>query len=97
MVSASTYNLSRYRENGTDCQFGHAIDRLIDTAHFTHSHHSRMLQLADVYMYAQQMAYRQLLPQAGRAPNSPPSFGRKRGWLAPHRYKDWPTAQSWYA
>lgn len=96
MVGASTYNLSRYRENGTDYQFGHTIDRLIDTVHFTHSHHSRMLQLADVYMYAQQIC----------------ESSNKEGWTrikftdfisketrlrAPHRYKDWPTAQSWYA
>ena len=97
MISASTYNLSRYRENGTDYQFGHTIDRLIDTVHFTHSHHSRMLQLADIYMYAQQIC---------SANNKSASWSRAKfvdfvrketRLLAPHRYKDWPTQHSWYA
>lgn len=96
MVSPSTYNLSRFRENGTDFQFGKKIDRLMDTVHFTHSHHSRLLQLADAYLYAIQMS----------------SGGAKNSWsrtkyiefiknetriLSPHKYKDWPTDYSWYS
>ena len=97
MVSASTYNLSRYRANGTDYQFGHAIDRLIDTVHFTHSHHSRMLQLADVYMYAQQMCVARVDPANWTRAKFTDFIKKETRLLVPHRYKDWPTAQSWYA
>lgn len=97
MVSASTYNLSRYRESGTDYQFGRTIDRLIDTVHFTHSHHSRMLQLADVYMYAQQMCVSSATPANWTRAKFTAFIRQETRLLAPHRYKDWPTAHSWYA
>jgi hypothetical protein len=97
MVGASTYNLSRYREHGTDYQFGRAIDRLIDTVHFTHSHHSRMLQLADVYMYVQQMCAATSERRSWTRTTLVDFIRRETKLLAPHRYKDWPTAQSWYA
>lgn len=94
-VSPSTYDLSRFRQDGTDYQFGTCIDRLIDTVHFTHSHHSRMLQLADAYMFAVQMC------GSGNETGYPRKrfiqFVRERtNLLTPHRYKDWPTALSWY-
>lgn len=42
--------LSKYRFDGTPYQFGRKLEFLIDTVHFTDSHHSRMLQLADLYV-----------------------------------------------
>lgn len=42
-------SLSSYRVNGTDFQYGQKITNLVDSVHFTHSHLSRFLQLADVY------------------------------------------------
>lgn len=93
IVNESIFNLSRYREDGTDYEYGRKIDRLVDTVHFTHSHHSRMLQLADVYMYAQQMC----------ALSLPANWPRKKyieflqtetQILCPHRYKHWPTENS---
>lgn len=97
MVSASTYNFSRFRENGTDYQFGHTIDRLIDTVHFMHSHHSRILQLADVYMYAQQMCASSAAAANWTRAKFTEFIRKETRLLAPHRYKDWPTAQSWNA
>jgi hypothetical protein len=43
--------LSRYRTDGTEFEFGTQLERLLDTVHFTHSHHSRMLQLADLHTW----------------------------------------------
>jgi hypothetical protein len=47
-------DLSHYKECGTTWSFGRDIKNLIDTVHFTHSHHSRMIQLADAYVYFMQ-------------------------------------------
>jgi len=58
IVERSVSSLARYRRNGTPYAYGQDIDHLIDTAHFAHSHHSRLLQLADAYMWFMQLSYR---------------------------------------
>lgn len=50
-------DLSRYRRNGTLYQLGTELLNLIDTVHFTDSHHSRMLQLADLYVWLLQLQF----------------------------------------
>lgn len=50
--------LSQYRASGTDFAFGSQIDFLVDSVHFTHSHLSRFLQLADVYTWLLQFMNR---------------------------------------
>jgi len=87
-------NLSRYRTSGTKYQFGKELKHLLDTVHFTHSHHSRMLQLADLHAWLRQ------LQAAG-------DFGkwhRKQiidhvasidGCLFANKYKEWPTDGAW--
>jgi len=86
--------LSRYRAGGTPYEFGTELTHLIDTVHFTASHHSRMLQLADLYVWVQQLCYvgdlgkwprRQVIEHARSMPHL----------LVPNRYKVWPTEQSW--
>jgi len=47
--------LSHFREHGTKWDFGMDLTHLIDTVHFTNSHHSRMLQLADIYVWVKQL------------------------------------------
>jgi len=94
-VSPATYNLSRFRQNGTDYKYGRDIDRLVDTVHFSHSHHSRMLQLADVYMFAVQMC--DSGNESGYTRSRFIRYIRDETELrSPHRYKDWPTEQSRY-
>jgi len=58
VVERSVRSLAQYRQNGTLYAYGQDIDRVIDTVHFAHSHHSRLLQLADVYMWFKQLADR---------------------------------------
>lgn len=53
-IGPSVISLSRYRQGGTNWSRGKKIDRLIDTVHFAKSHHSRLVQLADVFLYARQ-------------------------------------------
>jgi hypothetical protein len=81
--------LSRYRTHGTEYQYGVQLERLLDTVHFTHSHHSRMLQLADLHTWL-----RQLLAADDRE-----SWPRKqvldhvstiKNCLSPNRYKEFP-------
>lgn len=92
-VSPATYDLSRFRQDGTDYRYGKSIDRLIDTVHFSHSHHSRMLQLADVYMYAVQMCASG--NETGYTRSRFINFVRDQTQLlSAHRYKNWPTEQS---
>lgn len=44
-------DFSRYRTRGTNSKYGVQIDRVVDSVHFSRSHHSRMIQLADVYLF----------------------------------------------
>lgn len=46
--------LSHYRAHGTYYDYGVKVERLVDTVHFTESHLSRMLQLADAFIWLYQ-------------------------------------------
>lgn len=58
VVERSVRNLSEYRQNGILYAFGQSIGNIVDTVHFAQSHHSRLLQLADIYMWFKQMLNR---------------------------------------
>ena len=87
--------LSCYRRYGTPYEFGRELTNLIDTVHFTNSHHSRMLQLADLYVWLLQFRANsdpELYPHSlviNHLRESADAFG-------PKKYKIWPTDQSWY-
>lgn len=49
--------LSHYRAHGTYYDYGVKVERLVDTVHFTESHLSRMLQLADAFIWLYQFTY----------------------------------------
>lgn len=44
-------DFSNYQYRGMTNYNGRSLESLIDTIYFTHSHHSRLLQLADVMLY----------------------------------------------
>lgn len=46
--------LSNWRSHRTEYQLGKEITNLIDTVHFTESHLSRMLQMADIHIWCRQ-------------------------------------------
>ena len=88
-------DLSQFRESGTPYDFGRAITHLIDTVHFTHSHLSRMVQLADVYIWTLQLC-------ASTPPDEPGPRGELARFvreetrlLRAHRFKEWPSTDSW--
>ena len=56
VVDSSIKQLSQYKLNGTLFQ-SHEITNLIDTVHYTKSHHSRLIQLADIYVHSCQLNF----------------------------------------
>lgn len=89
-ADGSVANLSRFRETGTDYQFGREIDRIIDSVYFVHSHHRRLLQLADIYTYCLQL---EASPHEGGYPRRKlKEVVRQETKLhAGQRYKRWPS------
>ena len=86
--------LSRWRSEGTFYQYGVKLTHLIDTVHFTHSHHSRMLQLADLHVWLRQLCAlgdqgkwhrKQIIDHVHTIPDC----------LNANRFKEWPTEDSW--
>lgn len=77
---------AQYRANGTPWEYGIEVKSIVDSVHFAKSHHSRMIQLADVYLF--------LTTHSGgsrkgwMAPLLTEAIKGKELW--PHRYKDWP-------
>lgn len=54
-VEKSIINLSEFRLEGTRYRRGKKINCILDTLYFAQSHHSRLVQLADVFMYLSQL------------------------------------------
>lgn len=51
-IARAILDFSDFKVSGsTPMYFGRHLGRLIDTVYFTHSHHSRFLQVADVLVY----------------------------------------------
>lgn len=95
LAGTNVASLSSYKTRGTKYAFGTAIPRVVDTIHHTRSHHSRLLQLADIYVYTLAMAN-------GDCTSHPRkelvAYARsKEHVLFPTKYKNWPTDGSWLA
>ena len=82
--------LSGYRAKGTDFAFGRDIDNLVDSVHFSHSHLSRFLQLADVYTWFEQFRKRNLRSEDARHQALLKILKRGNIDLFPSKYKEWP-------
>lgn len=94
MVASNVASLSVYRAYGTDYQFGRDIKNIIDTIHHTHSHHSRLIQLSDIYAYCMAMCAKD---QDKYPRNKLVEYIRGKDNIPyPTKYKYWPTDQSWY-
>lgn len=89
VVNRSVQNLHKYRQNGTPYDFGRPIERVIDTLHFAHSHHSRLLQLADVFLWTRQLAGR-TTPQSDLRAALVKHISAETDTYWDHKYKHWP-------
>lgn len=79
-------DFSRYRTSGTSSAYGKLIARIVDSVHFCRSHHSRMIQLADIYLFVLSGLYQ---PRTGyMATKLAQAFAGVD--LFPTRYKEWP-------
>ncbi|MEQ1766000.1 MAG: DUF3800 domain-containing protein [Methylotenera sp.] len=80
--------LSSYRAQGTNFAYGRDIKNLVDSVHFTQSHLSRFLQLADAYVWIQQFRNR----NHGSTDEYHKSVFAmlKQKNLSPSKYKEWP-------
>ena len=83
-------SLSTYRANGTDFEYGQQITNLVDSVHFTHSHLSRFLQLADVYTWLKQFRHRNKDSKNERHLALLEILSAKGVDLGPSKYKEWP-------
>lgn len=92
VVERSVRNLARYRQNGTLYAFGQTIGNVVDTVHFAHSHHSRLLQLADAYMWFKQLFHRTDEP-AGIKVELKEFLRQDTEITWEHKYKYWPPAE----
>ena len=50
-ISKAILDFAEFKRSGTPMYYGRSLGRLIDTVYFTHSHHSRFLQVSDVLVY----------------------------------------------
>lgn len=87
MVNTNVSELSSYKADGTYYQFATKIARLVDTIHHTYSHHSRLIQLADIYTYS--MALRQKT-ELGYFQTTIKKYIQAKQNLFPSKYKNWP-------
>jgi hypothetical protein len=89
---AETRNMVRdfaqYRSKGTPWAHGIDIKTVVDTVHFSKSHHSRLIQLADVYAWL--TVHRWGLRKGVMATLVNDAI--KDVNLFPNRYKYWPNA-----
>jgi len=83
-------SLSEYRAEGTDFAFGRDIHNLVDSVHFTHSHLSRFLQLADVYTWLRQFGNRNRESKNHRHQGIFKLYKNENINLFPAKYKEWP-------
>jgi len=83
-------SLSGYRARGTDFQFGRDIRNLVDSVHFTHSHLSRFLQLADVYTWILQFCNRNRDSEDHRHQAVFNIINKDEVNLFSAKYKEWP-------
>lgn len=82
--------LSGYRADGTDYAYGRDIPNLVDSVHFTHSHLSRFLQLADVYTWLLQFQIRNRESEHPRHVAVHEILEHVDVNLFPAKYKHWP-------
>jgi hypothetical protein len=91
-VSSNVGSLSNYRLSSTDYEYGRPIQRLVDTIHHTDSHHSRLIQLADIYAYTCSLSAK---TQDKNFQKAIFEFARdETGVYQASKYKHWPTDQS---
>ncbi|HKL54889.1 MAG TPA: DUF3800 domain-containing protein [Roseovarius sp.] len=89
-IGPSVANLSKFRSDGTKFYYGREISKLVDTVHFAKSHHSRLIQLADIDLYCRQFI-RQPNHSNSRKALAEVIIQHSSGRF-PKKYKDYPSS-----
>lgn len=92
IANASATALSNYRQNGTDYYYGKKLTRLIDSIYYGESHLSRLLQLADAFIWLLQFAKQTLPSDRGFALSK--NINSETKLLDIDRSKNWPNIYS---
>ncbi|MGD9920194.1 MAG: DUF3800 domain-containing protein [Pseudorhodoplanes sp.] len=85
-VRAMVRDFSRFRQQGTPWAYGIEIGSVVDSVHFCRSHHSRLVQLADAYVWLETHTWR--LRKGLMADLVTKAMDGKN--MFPSRYKIWP-------
>lgn len=85
--------LSGYKINGTEFAYGREIENLVDSVHFTHSHLSRFLQLADVYTWITQFKSRNACSKDEKHAAMLGLYKKEGVQIFSVKYKEWPKAK----
>lgn len=92
-VGPSVASLSEFRNGGTQWSRKREITNIIDTVHFARSHHSRLIQLADVYLYCMQFMDQ---PNTAYARSKIAEVIVASGISKADFVRIWPTEANWY-
>lgn len=92
-VGPSVASLSEFRQGGTEWSRKSGITNIIDTVHFAKSHHSRLIQLADVYLYCLQFMVQ---PNTSRSRSKIAKIIADSGILKSDMVRVWPSEATWY-
>lgn len=87
-INTNVRSLSTYKATGTEFQYGHEILSVVDTVHHTQSHHSRLLQLSDVYAYSLSLRAKQ--PEKYPKNHLVEHVCALSNFVFPSKYKYWP-------
>ncbi|MDW3118255.1 MAG: DUF3800 domain-containing protein [Roseovarius pacificus] len=90
-IGPSVANLSKFRDSGTRFTYGREIKQLIDTVHFAKSHHSRLIQLADVDLYCRQFMHHENNTNSRKALVE--IIRKHSSGRFPRKYKNYPSAR----
>lgn len=93
VIGKSVASLSHYRRGGTHWARGREIQNIVDTVHFAQSHHSRLIQLADVFLYCTQFHWQDNSTHWRAAIDKEIV---QSGVLKCHKSRTWPTYGQWF-
>lgn len=93
VIGSSVASLAQFRKGGTYWRRGREINHIADTVHFAKSHHSRFIQLADVFLYALQFL---LGHNTSGWRASFTEVIKESGVYQAGQSRIWPTSRDWY-
>jgi hypothetical protein len=91
IIDSSVTQLSEYKLKGTP-YLSHEINHLIDTVHYTKSHHSRFIQLADIYVHSLQLRNNDQME--GSIGHRLKKYLDTNYTKLPDKYRQWPLTKS---